>query len=150
LWDLSLVDPDNRRPVDFAVRERLLKRAPRLSAADALSDWESGLPKLWMTARVLRVRRERGEDFSAAAKYQPLVAQGSHLGRLLAFRRGDNLIAVVPRFTMTLAGEWGDTGLPLPGGSWRNCLTDECVQREVSPAALFASFPVALLVRDPS
>jgi len=150
LWDLSLVDPDNRRPVDFAVRAQLLKRAPHLGAAEALSDWESGLPKLWMTARVLRVRRERGEDFSAAAKYQPLVAQGSHLGRLLAFRRGDNLIAVVPRFTMTLSGEWGDTGLPLPGGSWRNCFTDECVQREVSPTALFASFPVALLVRDAS
>jgi (1->4)-alpha-D-glucan 1-alpha-D-glucosylmutase len=150
LWDLSLVDPDNRRPVDFALRTQLLARASDLSAADALADWESGLPKLWMTARVLRVRRARGEDFSAAAKYQPLVAQGSHLGRLLAFRRGDNLIAVVPRFTMTLSGEWGDTRLPLPGGSWRNCLTDECVQREVSPTALFASFPVALLVRDAS
>jgi (1->4)-alpha-D-glucan 1-alpha-D-glucosylmutase len=150
LWDLSLVDPDNRRPVDFVLRARLLKRAPQLSAADALSDWESGLPKLWMTARVLSARRERGEDFAAAAKYQPLVAQGSHLGRLLAFRRGENLIAVVPRFTMTLSGEWGDTRLPLPGGTWRNCLTDECVQREATPAALFASFPVALLVRDAS
>ena len=148
LWDLSLVDPDNRRPVDFEQRARLLERTPQLSAAEALSDWESGLPKLWMTARVLRLRRERGEDFSADAKYQPLVAQGSHLGRLLAFRRGENIIAVVPRFTMTLAGEWGDTRLPLPGGSWRNCLSGESVQREVSPAALFASFPVALLIRD--
>jgi (1->4)-alpha-D-glucan 1-alpha-D-glucosylmutase len=148
LWDLSLVDPDNRRPVDFAMRAQLLKRTPDLSAAEVLSDWESGLPKLWMTARVLGIRRQRGEDFSADAKYQPLVAQGSHLGSLLAFRRGENLIAVVPRFTMTLSGEWGDTRLPLPGGSWRNCLTGESVQREVTPAALFASFPVALLIRD--
>jgi (1->4)-alpha-D-glucan 1-alpha-D-glucosylmutase len=150
LWDLSLVDPDNRRPVDFAQRERLLQGTAQLQAAEVLADWESGLPKLWMTARVLRVRRERGEDFSAAAKYQPLVAQGTHLGRLLAFRRGENLIAVVPRFTMTLAGEWGDTRLPLPGGSWRNCFTGGCIQREVSPAALFASFPVALLIRESS
>jgi (1->4)-alpha-D-glucan 1-alpha-D-glucosylmutase len=148
LWDLSLVDPDNRRPVDFALRAELLSRTPQLSAADVLSDWDAGLPKLWMIARVLRFRRERGEDFSADAKYQPLVAQGSHLGRLLAFRRGENLIAVVPRFTMTLAGEWGDTRLPLPGGSWRNCFTGECVQREVAPAVLFAAFPVALLLRD--
>jgi (1->4)-alpha-D-glucan 1-alpha-D-glucosylmutase len=148
LWDLSLVDPDNRRPVDFALRAELLSRTPQLSAADVLSEWDTGLPKLWMIARVLRFRRERGEDFSADAKYQPLVAQGSHLGRLLAFRRGENLIAVVPRFTMTLAGEWGDTRLPLPGGSWRNCFTGECVQREVDPAALFAAFPVALLLRD--
>ena len=150
LWDLSLVDPDNRRPVDFDMRARLLQGLPRLGAAEVLADWESGLPKLWMIARVLRLRRERAEDFSAASKYQPLVAQGTHLGRLLAFRRGENLIAVVPRFTMTLAGEWGDTRLPLPGGAWRNCLTDECVQREVSPAALFGSFPVALLIRDAS
>src|SRR6202041_590004 len=109
---------------------------------------EPGRPKVWMPARVLRIAGERGEDFSAAAKYQPLVAQGSHLGRLLAFRRGENLIAVVPRFTMTLAGEWGDTRLPLPGGSWRNCLTGESMQREAFPAALFAAFPVALLIRD--
>jgi (1->4)-alpha-D-glucan 1-alpha-D-glucosylmutase len=148
LWDLSLVDPDNRRPVDFARRAELLSRVPQLGAADVLSGWDTGLPKLWMIARVLRIRRERGEDFSSDAKYQPLVAQGGHLGRLLAFRRGENLIAVVPRFTLTLAGEWGDTRLPLPGGSWRNCFTGECVQREVAPAALFAAFPVALLFRD--
>jgi (1->4)-alpha-D-glucan 1-alpha-D-glucosylmutase len=77
-----------------------------------------------------------------------LVAQGTHLGRLLAFRRGENLIAVVPRFTMTLAGEWGDTRLPLPGGAWRNCFTEQVIQREISPTELFAAFPVALLIRD--
>jgi (1->4)-alpha-D-glucan 1-alpha-D-glucosylmutase len=149
LWDLSLVDPDNRRPVDFTLRAGLMRRMRNLSAAEALADWDSGVPKLWMTARLLRLRKERNEDFSPASKYQPLVAQGSHLARLLAFRRGDNLIAVVPRFTMTLAGDWADTRLPLPGGVWRNCFTDEVIQREVTPAELFALFPVALLVRDP-
>jgi (1->4)-alpha-D-glucan 1-alpha-D-glucosylmutase len=148
LWDLSLVDPDNRRPVDFAARSQLLRRARTLSAADALKEWDSGMPKLWMTARLLAVRRERGEDFCAHSKYQPLVAQGSHLGRLLAFRRGENLIAVVPRFTYTLAGDWQDTCLPLPGGVWRNCFTDQVIQREISPGELFESFPVALLIRE--
>jgi (1->4)-alpha-D-glucan 1-alpha-D-glucosylmutase len=148
LWDLSLVDPDNRRPVDFAHRLRLIRRARRMNAAEALEQSDSGMPKLWMTARILAIRRERAEDFSAVSKYQPLVAQGTHLGRLLAFRRGENLIAVVPRFTTTLAGEWGDTGLPLPGGAWRNCFTDQVIQREISPAELFGSFPVALLIRD--
>ena len=106
------------------------------------------MPKLWMTARLLAIRRERAEDFSDQSKYQPLVAQGTNLGRLLAFRRGENLIAVVPRFTSTLDGHWSDTRLPLPGGAWRNCFTDAVVQREVTPDALFASFPVALLIRD--
>jgi (1->4)-alpha-D-glucan 1-alpha-D-glucosylmutase len=148
LWDLSLVDPDNRRPVDFEIRLKLMRRARRMNAAEALMEWDSGQPKLWMTARILAIRRERADDFSAESKYQPLVAQGTHLGRLLAFRRGENLIAVVPRFTMTLAGEWSDTRLPLPGGAWRNSFTDQVIQRETSPAELFASFPVALLMRD--
>jgi (1->4)-alpha-D-glucan 1-alpha-D-glucosylmutase len=147
LWDLSLVDPDNRRPVDFARRVELVQRARTQEAADVLADWDSGLPKLWMILRLLSLRRERADDFSAAAKYQPLVAQGSRLGRLLAFRRGENLIAVVPRFTMTLAGDWADTRLPLPGGEWRNHFTNEIVQREVGPDVLFQGFPVALLVR---
>ncbi|GAC1302003.1 MAG: malto-oligosyltrehalose synthase [Steroidobacteraceae bacterium] len=148
LWDLSLVDPDNRRPVDFGLRAGLVRRARGLSAADVLGEWDSGVPKLWMIARLLRVRRDRPEDFSDQSRYQPLVAQGTHLGRVLAFRRGENLIAVVPRFTMTLGGEWSDTRLPLPGGAWRNCFTDEVMQREVAPNALFNSFPVALLIRD--
>ncbi len=148
LWDLSLVDPDNRRPVDFGLRAALVRRARELNVADAWAECDSGLPKLWMTARLLAVRRERPEDFSDQSKYQPLVAQGTHLGRLLAFRRGENLIAVVPRFTMTLGGDWGDTRLPLPGGSWRNCFTGAVMQREVTPDALFEAFPVALLVRE--
>jgi (1->4)-alpha-D-glucan 1-alpha-D-glucosylmutase len=147
LWDLSLVDPDNRRPVDFARRAELLGRARDMSAAQVLQDWDSGLPKLWMIMKILALRHERAELFGEASRYQPLVAQGSHLGKLLAFRRGENLIAVVPRLTMTLASEWGDTRLPLPGGEWRNCFTDEWVQREIAPAALFAAFPVALLTR---
>jgi (1->4)-alpha-D-glucan 1-alpha-D-glucosylmutase len=148
LWDLSLVDPDNRRPVDFEARAALVRRARAMAAADVAAEWDSGLPKLWMTARVLALRRARAEDFSDQSKYQPLIAQGTHLARLLAFRRGENLIAVVPRFIMSLDGEWNDTRLPLPGGTWRNCFTDALLQREAIPDALFSSFPVALLVRE--
>jgi (1->4)-alpha-D-glucan 1-alpha-D-glucosylmutase len=148
LWDLSLVDPDNRRAVDFELRAAFARRARSLSVADVAAEWDSGLPKLWMTARVLAMRRERAEYFSDQSKYQPLIAQGTHLARLFAFRRGENLVAVVPRFTMSLGGDWGDTRLPLPGGAWRNCFTGAVLQREVIPDALFESFPVALLMRD--
>jgi len=148
LWDLSLVDPDNRRPVDFELRSRLVRRAREMTVDEAVADWESGLPKLWMIDRILELRRERVADFSDRSKYQPLVAQGSHLGRLLAFRRGENLIAVVPRFTLTLGGDWSDTRLPLPGGEWRNCFTGAVLQRDVTPDVLFNAFPVALLVRE--
>ena len=148
LWDLSLVDPDNRRAVDFGLRASLLSGLPGLTAAEVLRKWDGGLPKLWMIARLLAIRRERAPDFSDQSKYLPLVAQGSHLGRLLAFRRGDNLIAIVPRFTLTLGGEWGNTRLPLPGGAWRNAFTEAVLHREVTPDALFAGFPVALLIRE--
>jgi (1->4)-alpha-D-glucan 1-alpha-D-glucosylmutase len=148
LWDLSLVDPDNRRPVDFELRSRLLRKCRGLTAAEAVRDWDSGLPKLWMTARVLAVRRALAGDFRADRKYQPLVAQGAHLGNLLAFRRGDNLIAVVPRFNMTIGGDWGDTRLPLPRGVWKNCFTEARVWDGAGPEELFGSFPVALLHRE--
>jgi (1->4)-alpha-D-glucan 1-alpha-D-glucosylmutase len=148
LWDLSLVDPDNRRPVDFKLRASLVQRTRTMSAADVTAEWDGGLPKLWMMARMLTIRRERPEDFSDQSRYQPLVAQGTHLGSLFAFRRGENLIAVVPRFTLTLGGVWGDTRLPLPGGVWRNGFTDAVFQREATPDMLFDSFPVALLIRE--
>jgi (1->4)-alpha-D-glucan 1-alpha-D-glucosylmutase len=150
LWDLSLVDPDNRRPVDFEMREQALLRCRGYSPAQVSAECDAGIPKLWMIDRLLSLRRERPEDFSPQSKYQPLVAQGSHLGRLLAFRRGDNLIAVVPRFTLTLGGDWGDTRLPLPGGVWRDLFSGQILQREASPAALFADFPVSLLIRESS
>lgn len=148
LWDLSLVDPDNRRPVDFELRSQIIGRCKQLSAMDAVRGWDSGLPKLWMIWNVLALRRERPQDFSDQSAYSPLVAQGAHLGNLLAFRRGENLIAVVPRFTMTVGGEWGDTRLPLPRGTWKNRFTNAMCQGVASPGELFEGFPVALLIRE--
>jgi (1->4)-alpha-D-glucan 1-alpha-D-glucosylmutase len=148
LWDLSLVDPDNRRPVDFGLRAQMLRRCRSLSADEAVADWDSGLPKIWMTMRLLALRRRRPSDFLPQSRYQPLVAQGAHLGNLLGFMRGENLIALVPRFSMTVNGDWGDTRLPLPRGVWVNAFTDARLQGGVGPADLFGAFPVALLTRD--
>jgi (1->4)-alpha-D-glucan 1-alpha-D-glucosylmutase len=72
----------------------------------------------------------------------------SRLGNLLAFLRGDQLLAVVPRFTLTVDGEWGDTCLSLPSGLWWNAFTGESHSRMVVPTALFADFPVAVLLRE--
>ena len=148
LWELSLVDPDNRRPVDFERRAELLRSVRSMSAADAVRDWDSGLPKLWMISKVLGLRRSKPREFSVESRYQPLVAQGAHLGNVLAFRRGDNLIAVVPRFTMSVAGDWGDTNLPLPRGVWKNLFTGSNLSGAVNPGELFGDFPVALLMRE--
>jgi len=147
-WDLSLVDPDNRRPVDFARLTRMLDRCRDLSAEEVVADWNSGLPKLWMIARTLRLRQERPQALRPGSRYHPLVARGANLGRLLAYQRGDDLIAVVPRFTLSLSSGWEDTSLNLPEGRWRNCFTGAEWSGTVLPEELFGAFPVALLVRD--
>jgi (1->4)-alpha-D-glucan 1-alpha-D-glucosylmutase len=150
LWDLSLVDPDNRRPVDFESRKKLLARCHSMSVQEATADWDSGLPKLWMMARVLDFRRREPQFFSRGNPYQPIVAQGDRLGHLLAFHRGEHLITVVPRFVFSLNGEWGDTLLKLPPGSWKNLFTHATLAGDISPPMLFGAFPVALLVRESS
>jgi (1->4)-alpha-D-glucan 1-alpha-D-glucosylmutase len=145
LWDLSLVDPDNRRPVDFPARSHALTDCGKLTAEQLATRWEAGLPKIWMIQRVLSVRRSHAANFDGA--HQPLSARGARLGHLLAYLRGDDVITVVPRFTLTLAGDWEDTLFPVPPGSWRNVFTESMHTGDVSPAELFEVFPVALLIR---
>ncbi|MBA4136194.1 MAG: malto-oligosyltrehalose synthase [Opitutus sp.] len=147
LWDLSLVDPDNRRPVNYAQRGDLLARCPRLAVQQVMEQSDAGLPKLWLIARTLQLRRERPDFFGRTARYRPLVAQGAQTSHLFAFQRGENLITAVPRFTLTLGGDWGDTHLQLPPGRWQNWLTQAWLSEDVGAAQLFHEFPVALLVR---
>lgn len=148
LWDLSLVDPDNRRPVDFAPRKALLARAATISAEEAWQDWKSGLPKLWLIRRVLGLRTERPDLFAPSATYTPMTAKGPAAAHAVAFTRGEKLIAVAPRLIVTLHDQWHDTGLDLPAGHWRNELTGETLPgRSVKLADLLAKFPVALLTR---
>jgi (1->4)-alpha-D-glucan 1-alpha-D-glucosylmutase len=148
LWDLSLVDPDNRRPVDYAVRARLLEKCEQMTAEAALRDWDSGLPKLWMISRVLRFRAQQLQVFSADSRYQPMAATGARLSNLFACRRGDDLIAVVPRFGLTVAGDWQDTRLPLPKGEWRSLFNGAVFASSVAPTQMFGDFPVAVFFRN--
>ncbi|HVW22531.1 MAG TPA: malto-oligosyltrehalose synthase [Opitutaceae bacterium] len=148
LWDLSLVDPDNRRPVDFSERARLIAQLGQLTARQAMAQADSGMPKLWMIQRTLAFRQRHPECFAGDQRYQPIIAQGTRLAHLLSYRRGERMVVVVPRFTLTLGGDWGDTRLRLPKGTWQNRFTDERLSGDVSPAALFGDFPVALLLRE--
>lgn len=151
LWDLSLVDPDNRRPVDFALRQQLMSRVAGLSAEEAWREWQSGLPKLWLIRRVLNLRSQRPDLFAASASYEPLEAVGQAGAHVVAFKRGGNLIAVVPRLVIGLHNDWHGACLEMPPGIWRNELTDEIVPEKSAPlSVLLARFPVALLTRKES
>ncbi len=133
---LSLVDPDNRRPVDFA--------------AAATSLREGAVTKQVVTATALRLRRDRPDLFSG---YVPVTATGAAADHVLAFDRG-GAITVVTRLPHGLAarGGWGDTTISLPAGSWHSALGGDLPAgqdgAEVRLADLLADSPVALLVRE--
>lgn len=153
LWDLSLVDPDNRRPVDYGLRKRLLdaiKRAPAaLGAAECLRRSDEGLPKLWVIHRALCLRRELPQSFSDKAVYRPLEFDGAKATHGIGYLRGDRVATVVPRLPYLLGGEWGDTGVVLPQGAWTNHLTGAAIKGgAVQMSELLRDFPVALLVRN--
>jgi len=150
LWALTLVDPDNRRPVDFTLRRRLLEEldaAGPEAPALAWSRRDEGLPKLLVVSRALRLRRERPELFAGAA-YEPLRVAGAAAASVLAFCRGGGAVTVVPRLTLDLAGGWHDTAVELPPGRWLDRFTGtERGSGAVPVAALLDGFPVALLER---
>jgi (1->4)-alpha-D-glucan 1-alpha-D-glucosylmutase len=147
LWDLSLVDPDNRRPVDFSLRRRLLNESVRLSPEELLARMDEGLPKLWIIRQTLHLRQRHPELFGPEAQYRPLYAWGAKDDHVVAFLRGERVIAVAPRFVMRLGADWMDTMLELPSGQWHNILTgDEVAGGAVLLRNLLARFPVGLWV----
>jgi (1->4)-alpha-D-glucan 1-alpha-D-glucosylmutase len=148
LWSNSLVDPDNRRSVDFAVRQELLARLDGgwLPAVD-----ETGAAKLLIVSRVLRLRRDRPELFTG---YRPVKAVGPAADHVVAFDRG-GAVAVATRLPLTLArgGGWRDTVLELPASAapprdtWHDALTGVVYRGpRVALENLLAAYPVALLV----
>ncbi|QGG96303.1 malto-oligosyltrehalose synthase [Actinomarinicola tropica] len=150
LWDLSLVDPDNRRPVDHDLRRRLLSRARELTPEQRRDADDEGTPKLWVVHRALALRAERPEWFDGAS-YAPLAVGGAAAGHAFAYLRGGHAAAVVPRLPLGLeaAGGWQDTTVELPEGSW----WDELGERRwdggsIRLADLLERFPVALLRDD--
>jgi (1->4)-alpha-D-glucan 1-alpha-D-glucosylmutase len=135
LWDDSLVDPDNRRPVDFDLRRTLLARLDAgMSPEDVLAQSERGLPKLLVVSRALRLRRDRPELFT---EYHPLQAPDG----VVAFSRG-GAVTVAPRPGPR------DGAVALPDGAWRSVFTGEDFSGGPAPVdALLGRFPVCLLER---
>jgi (1->4)-alpha-D-glucan 1-alpha-D-glucosylmutase len=119
LWDFSLVDPDNRRPVDYDVRRQLLHELPGLSPEAIWQRRQEGLPKLWIIRESLRVRRERPQAFGPQGHYSPLYARGEKSAHVVSFMRGGEVIAIAPRLFLNLQEGWEQTVIDLPEGRWR-------------------------------
>ncbi|MFL6414992.1 MAG: malto-oligosyltrehalose synthase, partial [Bryobacteraceae bacterium] len=149
LWDLSLVDPDNRRPVDYSLRRRLLSELPNLSLREAWTRQDEGIPKLLVLSKVNRVRQQRPEDFGPDAGYLPIEAIGERAEHVVSYLRGKNVLVVTPRLVMGLRGNWYGTSIRLPDGEWRSVLgSARHSGREVPVAEILRDFPVELLVRE--
>src|SRR5258705_54332 len=101
LWDLSLVAPDNRRPVDYALRRRLLAALDRATPDQIMARSDEGLPKLWVIRQALHLRRLRPALFGGDGAYRPLAAIGARSGHVVAVARGDGAItATQPIWTI--------------------------------------------------
>ena len=146
LWDFSLVDPDNRRPVDYSLRRSLLAELADLSVQDIVDRMQEGLPKLWLIHQALHLRRQMPESFDSSGGYEPLSSRGSKAAHVLAFVRGGQVISLCPRLPLSLAGQWENTVLDLPEGTWHNLLTNTTFSgRTQHVHDLLNDFPVALL-----
>jgi (1->4)-alpha-D-glucan 1-alpha-D-glucosylmutase len=139
LVDLSLVDPDNRRAVDFDDRRLRLARLDAGEPAADLSD-----EKLLVVSRALRLRRDHPEWFGGESSY---TAVPTSTARAVAFARGASVVTVVSRLTARAPG-WDDETLALAPGSWRDVFTDTMFEGgRLALGELLATLPVALLVR---
>jgi (1->4)-alpha-D-glucan 1-alpha-D-glucosylmutase len=165
LWNQSLVDPDNRRPVEFALRQKLLEEVtaglgrPKELAADLLRRFTDGGIKLLVTHLALRTRA-RLRDLFLHGDYTPLVG-GEHVVAFARSHASGRLIVVVPRLPFTLTGgtapwavgaAWGAQTLAIPHGKYRDVFTGRAHPGSLSTRLgdLLLDFPLALLVDEQS
>ncbi|HMC34811.1 MAG TPA: malto-oligosyltrehalose synthase, partial [Myxococcales bacterium] len=163
------VDPDNRRPVDFGLRSRVLEevRASSLSRAELARElyasWQDGRIKLFLTHQALEARKAHPDVF-AGGGYEPLAPEGSRAANLCAFartgRHGEVAIVVAPRMVASLLNgarlppeRYAGTFVPVPGlqpgTTLRDAFTGEervATERGLPVDQLFSTLPVALLI----
>ena len=171
LWDFSLVDPDNRRPVDFRKRIQLLKELKKRESKsrdtlipELLVNWEDGRIKLYVTYKALNFRREH-RDLFLEGEYLPLFSSGERRNNVVAFSRSKAdqwVLVAVPRLVAKMAAPgplgkrvWGESVLTIPPeapGSWTNIFTGETLETTHASETgslplhrVFSRFPVALL-----
>jgi (1->4)-alpha-D-glucan 1-alpha-D-glucosylmutase len=159
LWDLSLVDPDNRRPVDYEHRKELLSN---LNPSQPTENMQDGRIKLWVTTRLLQHRRSL-PDLFLGGSYEIVQPTGEFASRIFCFARAFEekcAIVIVPRLVATLQRndrwgdvDWGSTQIDLPASiaatSFENLLTGERIpvaDRKLSISQILGNFPVAVLV----
>lgn len=150
LWDYRLVDPDNRTPVDYKLRQSMLNELKQgMPPEEIVKQMASGMPKLWVTHQALLLRREHPEWFGKEAGYEPLQANGPKANHAIGFARAGRVAVVVPRWNIRRGTNWAGTTFDLPAGNWNNVLSGEVVQGgRARVQSILNRFPVALLTQN--
>jgi (1->4)-alpha-D-glucan 1-alpha-D-glucosylmutase len=149
LWNLALVDPDNRRPQDFDLRRRMLADLRNATPEPVMERFDEGMPKLWLIRQALALRKQHPEWFGPQAGIEPIEARGARRDHVIAFIRGESVVTIVPRLVAKLGGDWRDTEVELPRGEWTNHMTGVRLRGgRTKLAELMQRFPVALLARE--
>ena len=156
IWDFSLVDPDNRRPVDYLERKKMLAALKGADPGELLDNWSDGRIKLFLTHRLLTFRRENPELFRDGS-YLPLGLTGEFADCCIAFAReweGKSIVVLAPRLSSRIGfppigDAWRDTVVQLPKGF---AMESELFTREKIAAAgsltlarAFARLPLAVV-----
>lgn len=151
LWDYRLVDPDNRTPVDYKLRQAMLDELKTGVAPEEITKRApSGMPKLWVAHRALTLRRDHPEWFGPDAEYTAILATGAKAAHLVGFLRAGCVATLVPRWTIRRGDSWAGTTVELPRGPWRNLLTGDAHSGgRMRIQAILHRFPVALLIKEP-
>ncbi len=171
MWDLSLVDPDNRRPVDYAMRQRALEELREQATSqgelavcrDVLDRLGDGRVKLWTVHRALGLRNRMADTFRRG-DYVPVTATNGFAEHVIGFTREKRVLAVVPRYAyslmdgkarLPLSNAWGRAELIVPemaGAALENVFTGEWVrvstEGRLPLGQVFAEFPVAMFARE--
>jgi (1->4)-alpha-D-glucan 1-alpha-D-glucosylmutase len=159
-WDLSLVDPDNRRPVDFRQREEALDEMSLILSstnqrqdflARLMHNWKDGRIKLAITALLLEIRREN-EAIFASQIYEPIAIEGEKAQRAIGYVRGEpgrRCCVFVARFPGQREADpqWGDTAATIPSENWMDMFTGRLFPGgRIALQSLFDRLPVAVLL----
>jgi (1->4)-alpha-D-glucan 1-alpha-D-glucosylmutase len=146
LWDLSLTDPDNRRPVDYVTRTALMEDMAATVPKLSLRHDDVGAWKLWIIRSLLAYRRSEPAVFESD-RYEPLEVDAPWCDHSLAFRRGD-LAVVVPRLLIGLDSGRHDATVAIGSGPWTNLITGRSIaESRPGVSELLADAPVAVLRR---
>ncbi len=146
VWNNSLTDPDNRRPVDLEQSLLALKETENMSLHEILNEMKKGLPKIFVMQKILQLR-SKIPAFNEPDSYTPITVHGLKAEKVLAYMRGKSVIVVIPRLQSDNRNNWSGARINMPDGKWIDIFSGKVAgSGAVKIKDLLQEFPVAVLL----